>query len=123
VAIWERYQRELKSLEDEGLVVLLDVRPQAQINGHIAAFRMVDPRQRGVVLEELHRRGIGASFHYVPLHSSPFAREQLGINVELPVTDLVSKSLIRLPLFPDMTADEQEYVIKNVQDVVRSKNP
>lgn len=123
VAIWERYQRELQSLEDEGLVVLLRVRPQAQINGHIAAFRMVDPGQRQVVLEELRRRGIGASFHYVPLHSSPFAREHLGINVELPVTDLVSQSLVRLPLFPDMTAEEQEYIIKNVHDVVRSENP
>jgi dTDP-4-amino-4,6-dideoxygalactose transaminase len=45
-----------------------------------------DVRDR--VLEALHAEGIGATFHYVPLHSSPFARERFGYRPEdLPVTE------------------------------------
>ena len=119
VAIWERFQRELQELEDMGHITLLRVSSQAEINGHIFAFRTADPGQRGPVLQELRKRGIQATFHYVPLHSAPFAQEHLHTNEELPVTDLVSRSLIRLPLFPDMTEAEQAYVVESVRDIFR----
>ena len=119
VAIWNRFQRELQDLEDAGYIHLMRVRPQAQINGHIFAFRMADPERRGPVLRALRERGIEASFHYVPLHSAPFARERLQAAEELPVTDLISRSLVRLPIFPDLTEEEQAYIIENVHDVCR----
>lgn len=119
VAIWERFQRELQDLEDMGHIILLRVNPQAQINGHIFAFRTADPEQRAPVLQELRNRSIQATFHYVPLHSAPFARECLHTDEELPVTDLVSRSLVRLPLFPDMTGAEQTYIVESVHDIFR----
>jgi dTDP-4-amino-4,6-dideoxygalactose transaminase len=114
-------QHELQCLEDVGLIQRLRIRPQAEINGHLAAFRMANPASRNPVLAELGRRGMKASFHYIPLHSAPYAREQLKIDVELPITDLVSRSLVRLPLFPDMSDEEQSYIIEQVRDVVRRK--
>lgn len=119
LAIWKRFQRELKDLEDDEYIVLMKVHPSARINGHIFAFRTVNPDWRDPVLQELRWRGIEATFHYVPLHSAPFARNHLPNGRELPVTDLVSRSLIRLPLFPDMTETEQTYIVENVRDVFR----
>lgn len=119
VAIWQRFQRELQDLETAGVIRLMRVRPQAEINGHIFAFRTVDPDRRGDVLRALRERGIEATFHYIPLHSAPFAREHLGSGEELPVTDLVSRSLVRLPIYADMTEAEQVYVIENVHDIFR----
>lgn len=119
LAIWERFQQELKDLEDDEYIVLMKVRPPARINGHIFAFRTVNPDWRDPVLQELRKRGIEATFHYVPLHSAPFARNHLPDSRGLPVTDLVSRSMIRLPLFPDMTETEQTYIIENVHDIFR----
>jgi len=119
LAIWERFQAEFQDLEEAGHIVRMRVDTKAQINGHIFAFRTVDPDQRGTVLKELQRCGIQATFHYVPLHSSPFAREYLHADQELPVTDLVSCSLVRLPLFADMTDAEQAYIVENVHDIFR----
>lgn len=119
IAIWERFQRELKDLEDAELIVLMRVRPPARINGHIFAFRTVNPEWRDPVLQELRRRGIEATFHYVPLHSAPFARSHFPNGRELPVTDLISRSLVRLPIFPDMTEEEQTYIVENVHDVFK----
>jgi dTDP-4-amino-4,6-dideoxygalactose transaminase len=71
------------------------------------------------VLGELRRRGIEATFHYVPLHSAPYARGRFQNGRELPVTDLISRSLIRLPIFPDMTEAEQTYIVENVHDIFK----
>jgi len=119
VAIWEGFQRGLEDLEDMGYIRRLRVNPLAEINGHIFAFRTADPEQRGPVLRELQKRGIQATFHYVPLHSAPFARECLHTNEQLPITDVVGRSLIRLPIFPDLADEEQTYIVENVHDVFR----
>lgn len=68
-------------------------------------YPVLVPRElRDRVLAALHAEGIGATFHYVPLHDSPYAHERLGYRTgDLPVTELVSASLVRLPLFAAMT--------------------
>ncbi len=72
---------------------------------------LVDPSIRDHVLAALRAEGIGAAFHYVPLHSSPFGREHLGCQpADLPVTERLSASLVRLPLFAAMTDQDIEDV-------------
>jgi dTDP-4-amino-4,6-dideoxygalactose transaminase len=55
-----------------------------------------------------------ATFHYVPLHSSPHGRS-LGPQPELPVTDRVASTLLRLPLHPRLGDDDVERVIAAVR--------
>jgi dTDP-4-amino-4,6-dideoxygalactose transaminase len=120
-AIWLRYQTGLEDLEKAGKILLPRVDPQAQLNWHIFAFRMVDPESRDVVLSELRNRQVGATFHYVPLHSAPYAVEHWGYRPgQLPITEKVSASLVRLPIYPDLSADDQDYVIDSVHDIMRS---
>ncbi|MDW8145850.1 MAG: dTDP-4-amino-4,6-dideoxygalactose transaminase [Roseiflexaceae bacterium] len=117
-AIWQRYQESLRDLACRGDIILPYVRPEAEINWHIYAFRVSDPKRRDLVLDELKRRGIGATFHFVPLHSSPYARARWGYRAEdLPVTERVAASLIRLPVYPDLTQGEQEYIIESIYDI------
>jgi dTDP-4-amino-4,6-dideoxygalactose transaminase len=66
---------------------------------------------RDRVLVSLRAEGIGATFHYVPLHSSPFARERFGYRPEdLPFTERIAASLVRLPLFAAMSDEDLEDV-------------
>jgi len=51
-----------------------------------------------------------ASFHYVPLHSSPYGRS-LGPTGELPVTDRVARTLVRLPLHPRLSEGDVDRVV------------
>ena len=81
-----------------------------------------DVRDR--VLEALHAEGIGATFHYVPLHSSPFARERFGYRPEdLPVTEHVGASLVRLPLFAAMSDQDLEDVAAATVKVLHALVP
>jgi dTDP-4-amino-4,6-dideoxygalactose transaminase len=71
---------------------------------------LVDPAVRGWVIRALKAEGVGAAFHYVPLHSAPYAQQSPDIaQVELPVTDRVAASLVRLPIsaaFTDADCDD-----------------
>jgi dTDP-4-amino-4,6-dideoxygalactose transaminase len=78
-------------------------------NWHVFAI-LVNPSKRDWVIRALKAEGVGAAFHYVPLHSAPYARQSPDIApVELPVTDRVAASLVRLPIsaaFSDAECDD-----------------
>jgi len=78
-------------------------------NWHVFAV-LVDPARRDWALRALRAEGISAAFHYVPLHSAPYAEASgLIARVDLPVTDRVAASLIRLPIsaaFTDRDCDD-----------------
>jgi dTDP-4-amino-4,6-dideoxygalactose transaminase len=117
---WEFYQQGLQDLEQSGDLILPFIDPEAQINYHIYAFRMADSSRRDDVIGALKQRGVGATFHYIPLHSSPYATKRWGYRAEdLPVTELVAASLIRLPLFPELTREDLAYIIETVYEVVK----
>jgi dTDP-4-amino-4,6-dideoxygalactose transaminase len=50
-------------------------------------------------IDGMRSRGIGAVFHYIPLHSSPMGQRVGRTPAPLPVTDSVSDRLVRLPLW------------------------
>ena len=83
-------------------------------NHHIFYLLYPDGAGRDRALAALRSRGVMASFHYVPLHSSPHGRS-LGPQPELPVTDRVASTLLRLPLHPRLGDDDVERVIAAVR--------
>ena len=80
-------------------------------NWHVFSV-LVDPARRDWALRALRAEGIGAAFHYVPLHSAPYAQASAEIApVDLPVTDRVAASLIRLPVSAAFTDAECDDVV------------
>jgi dTDP-4-amino-4,6-dideoxygalactose transaminase len=70
--------------------------------------------ERTALIEHLGQAGILAVFHYVPLHSSPFA-QSLGVpKLDLPVTDDTSSSLLRLPMYYDLSDRDVTEVVEAV---------
>ncbi len=109
---WSRYHEAFQPLTRAEVIQLPQIRPEAQINWHTYGM-LVAPERRDDLLRFLRSRGIGAAFHYVPLHSAA-AAARFGPPPDLPVTDRVSNSLVRLPLFPELTDEQQEYIIAAV---------
>ncbi len=114
-AIMERYMAGLKPLVDKGFIRFTDIPAYATPNHHLAFFLVNDEALRDPLLRFLKERGIGALFHYLPLHLSPFALERLGTRPgQCPVTERVAASLVRLPLFPHLKHEDVDYVIEQV---------
>ncbi len=78
---------------------------------HIYAVR-VPAGRRAAVLERLKARGIGASIHYpVPLHRAKVFVDLGFGGLRLPVAEQAAAELLSLPLYPEITPDQQQRVV------------
>jgi UDP-4-amino-4,6-dideoxy-N-acetyl-beta-L-altrosamine transaminase len=110
---------ELAARYDDALADLDLVTPPAAPPGwtHARHLYPVLVEHRPEVVAELHRRDIGVQVHHVPIHHHP--AYAAGTRPEdLPVTESVYAHLVSLPLFVDLTVDEQDTVIDALREVV-----
>ena len=68
-------------------------------NAHMYYLLLPDLARKEAFIGALKQRGVGAVFHYIPLHSSPAGRRFGRAEGALSVTDAVSDRLVRLPLW------------------------
>jgi dTDP-4-amino-4,6-dideoxygalactose transaminase len=77
---------------------------------------------RDEFIDELQGRGIGASVHFIPLHTMSYYRERYGLAPEdFPVSMRCFQSAISLPLSASLTDDEVERVIQAVTEIGAEK--
>jgi dTDP-4-amino-4,6-dideoxygalactose transaminase len=117
--IYEYYQQSFEPLAAEGILQLPCVPAGCTSNFHLFYLLTRDAATRDGLLAHLNSRGIGAVFHYVPLHSSPMGKKLGCDSRELPVTDWASACLIRLPFYYTITPDEQVEVVREVSAYLR----
>ena len=105
----------LKKLSSK--IILPSVPEGASPNWHIFAIRV--PRSiRDKVIRGLRTYGIEASFHYLPLHTSAMGKK-LGYRIgDLPVTEEVAESLIRLPIYPQLKKSEIDYMAAAIEKII-----
>ncbi len=123
--VWTTYREALRSLVDEGLIEWQAIPEYADPNHHLFYLRTNNPDERDELLNALKEAGIQATFHYVPLHSSPYGRNTLCCAEELPITQHCSETLIRLPVYPqleDRSTRIAEVVFSTMQEVLVNPN-
>jgi dTDP-4-amino-4,6-dideoxygalactose transaminase len=77
-----------------------------------------DPTERNYVFEKLRGKGIGVNLHYIPVYRHPFF-SKMGFSVQnFPAAESYYAQAISLPIHPELTRDEQEFVIKSVFELV-----
>jgi dTDP-4-amino-4,6-dideoxygalactose transaminase len=109
VAIWERYYHELEPLTKHG-IGLPNVPDFATKNGHMFYMVCRSLEERTALIESLKSQGINPVFHYLSLHTSPFYAEKHDGRV-LPWSDHYTDCLIRLPLYYELSAEQQKRII------------
>ena len=114
--IYNTYQSELQDLADSGKFKLPFIPSQCEHNAHMFYLLFEDESERDKMLEYLRAKSIGAVFHYIPLHTSPMGESYGYKQGDLPVTEKVSSTILRLPLFCGLTVEEQAEVIAGVKE-------
>ncbi len=75
---------------------------------------------RNEFIIKLRERGVGCSVHWRPLHLHPYYEETFGWRPEhLPVASAQWARLISLPMFPDISDEERDWVVSVVRDLCR----
>jgi dTDP-4-amino-4,6-dideoxygalactose transaminase len=113
--VWNRYHEGFKGLEAEERARRPIVPPECVHNGHLYYLLVPGEGARDKLIDHLESRGINCVFHYVPLHSSPAGRRHARAVGELELTERVSDSLIRLPLWVGMDDAVVERVVEEVR--------
>ncbi len=114
LAIWNRYDEALRSLAEKGLIEQPTLTDGTKHNAHMYYIKVKDLSVRTRLIQYLRSQDVCAVFHYVPLHSSPagisfgrFAGEDVYTTAE-------SDRLVRLPLFYNLSDEDQNHVIESI---------
>jgi dTDP-4-amino-4,6-dideoxygalactose transaminase len=123
--IYDFYRWRLRAMELQGFVELPSIPENVSTNHHLFYVLMPDIDTRDALISSLREQGINAVFHYVPLHTSPMGLKFGGREGDLPITEDISRRLVRLPFFYEITEAQQERVVSAVMkfcEVVVSQN-
>jgi perosamine synthetase len=81
---------------------------------HNYVIKVADPADRDPLMEHLKARGISTGMHYIPNHLYEMYRPY--VKEPLPVAETVWKRLITLPLFPDLTDEQQDHIVASIKN-------
>lgn len=109
--IWQRYNEAFAELEDAGKLRRPIIPEQCSNNAHMFYLLCPDLQARTEFIAYLKEHEVAAPFHYIPLHSAPAGQKFCRTPYAMEVTDRVAETLVRLPLYYDLTAEEQDKVI------------
>ena len=113
-ALWHRYRDALSTVADR-LGITLPVVPEGDTSAWHMFHLLIDgEHRRNRVLARLHADGIGATFHYQPLHSSPAGRRLADRTAHCPVTDRVADQLLRLPFHNRLAPAQADRVLDSL---------
>ncbi len=110
------YFESLRPFEDLGFLRLPFCPDDCRNNGHIFYILTKSLYERTRMIDHLNSRGIGAVFHYVPLHSSPAGRKFGVVANSMKITEDVSDRILRLPLFFSMKISDVNRVVAAVRE-------
>lgn len=112
--LWETYNRAFAGLEEKGKLELPVIPPECKHNAHMFYIKLKDLEQRTAFIAYLKEHGVQATFHYVPLHSSPAGQKYGRFDAEDVFTTKESDRLVRLPMYYGLTKEDQNVVINLV---------
>jgi len=84
------------------------------IPGHAYHLYILEVSDRVGLYNHLRKHQIFAQIHYIPCHLMPYYRNFGWKEGDMPFAETYYKNCISLPMYPTLTAEEQQYVIDTV---------
>ena len=113
---WNLYYELLTPLANKGVIELPVIPPECIHNAHMFYIKVKDLEERTCLIARLKEHGIGAVFHYIPLHSSPAGQRFGCFHGEDKFTTKESERLLRLPMYYGLTEKDVVTVTEAIYD-------
>lgn len=113
--IWERYYKNLESLQQAGKIELPTVPEGCVHNAHMFYIKAADIGERTALIGYLKQKEILSVFHYIPLHTAPAGVRFGRFHGEDRYTTKESERLARLPMYYGLTLDQVDYICDMVK--------
>jgi perosamine synthetase len=123
---WVVRRREIAARYDASFANMPLISPLKVEKGINHAYHLyvvrVPGSERERIFRSLRAEGIGVNVHYMPVHLHPFYRQRFGTGPGLCLeAERAYEEIITLPVFPAMTDEMADTVIKAVKRVIHGK--
>ncbi|WP_428324964.1 DegT/DnrJ/EryC1/StrS family aminotransferase [Nitrosopumilus sp.] len=71
-------------------------------------------KNRHIFMKKMYAKGIETGSHYIPAHLTSYYKK----NHKLPITEMVAKEVVTLPMHPNLTDEEIEFIIKTANSII-----
>jgi len=116
--VWNNYNKDLQGLNAKGVIGLPKIPSYATNNAHMFYIVCKDLAERTALIKHLKANDIGAVFHYLSLHKSPYYHEKHD-GRELPNADRYTDSLLRLPFYFELSENDQLKITNTIIEFYR----
>ncbi|WAM32938.1 DegT/DnrJ/EryC1/StrS family aminotransferase [Caldicellulosiruptor morganii] len=118
---WNKKRTEIAQKYNQGLKlegITLPAKANDYERGHIYHLYVLQHEKRDLIISYLSQKGISTGIYYpVPLHLTK-ALQFLGYKEgDFKVSEEVSKKAFAIPMFPELTDQEIEYIISSINEL------
>ena len=111
-------RRNIAQRYDEAFETVEEIVTPYQLKGVVSGWHLyviqVPGKKRKKIFECLRKNGIGVNVHYIPVYKHPYYQSHGYDTVICPNAEKLYEGIISLPIYPALTAEDQEYVIKTI---------
>lgn len=83
-------------------------------DGHAFHLYVIRVKNRLELYNHLRNKNIFAQIHYIPAHTMPYYKKLGYQKGDFPLSENYYEQCLSLPMYPTLTKQEQEYVIKTI---------
>lgn len=118
--IAKRYNEQLASLP-----VIVPFQIQESYSGlHLYVIRLkldeIKPTHLEV-FQSLRAANIGVNLHYIPVHLQPYYQKNFSFQTgDFPQAEQYYREAISLPLYPDLTEEQQDYIVETLKGILKN---
>jgi dTDP-4-amino-4,6-dideoxygalactose transaminase len=120
---WIEKRRSLASVYDATLPPSMVKPKEMPWAKHVYHLYVVRTPNRDELRAWLETKGVSTGMHYpIPIHLQEAWRQYGGGRYSLPVTERITKEIISLPMYPELTAEEVRYISDCVREFAQSRS-
>jgi UDP-4-amino-4,6-dideoxy-N-acetyl-beta-L-altrosamine transaminase len=86
------------------------------VDGHAYHLYIIETDKRKELYDYLRTKNIFCQVHYIPVHTQPYYKQFGWKEGDFCNAEKYYKRCLSLPIYPTLTASDQEYVIKTIID-------
>lgn len=112
-------QRYNSAFKNNPFISIPAVLPNTKHARHIYTI-WVDKNKRDDILRLLQERMIGVAVNFRPIHLMSYYKKKYGYKIgDFPVAEKIGASTITIPLYPKLTSEEVNYIIKTLNTITQ----
>ena len=115
---WNKIRINIAKKYTESFKSLPIIYPQVVSDSmHVFHLYVIRVRNREKFMDYLSRNGVNVLIHYpVPIHLQPAYKDLEIEEGSLPVTEMVSKEIVSIPIYPELEEREVDYIIGKIKN-------